>query len=107
MGFLTGRAERFPDTVRVPQLGWNRVQPDDDCRLLLPGWAYFANSYRLTGRTDGWSCAFTDHGGPFVSAVERGPVLACQFHPELSGHWGLSLVARWLAYEGGTGGGSC
>ena len=107
LGFLNGRAERFPDTVRVPQLGWNRVQPDENCRLLAPGWAYFANSYRLTGPTDGWSCAYTDHGGLFVSAVERGSVLACQFHPELSGQWGLSLITRWLALPGGGGGGSC
>ncbi len=41
-----------------------------------------------------------DHGGRFVAAVERGPQLACQFHPELSGAWGLSLLRRWLAWEG-------
>jgi imidazoleglycerol phosphate synthase glutamine amidotransferase subunit HisH len=28
--------------------------------------------------------------------VERGPVVACQFHPELSGTWGLALLRRWL-----------
>ncbi|MCC6527021.1 MAG: imidazole glycerol phosphate synthase subunit HisH, partial [Polyangiaceae bacterium] len=39
----------------------------------------------------------SDHGGPFVAALERGPVLACQFHPELSGRWGQALIERWLA----------
>jgi len=38
-----------------------------------------------------------DYGGPFVAAIERGPVLACQFHPELSGQWGAALIDRWLA----------
>ncbi|MCW5775803.1 MAG: imidazole glycerol phosphate synthase subunit HisF [Phycisphaeraceae bacterium] len=28
--------------------------------------------------------------------MERGRVLACQFHPELSGAWGGRLIGRWL-----------
>ena len=95
-GLLPGVATRYPAGVRVPQLGWNRVEPDADCRLLEPGYAYFANSYRFTERFPGWGTATADHGGPFVAAVERGPVLACQFHPELSGSWGLALLGRWL-----------
>jgi imidazoleglycerol phosphate synthase glutamine amidotransferase subunit HisH len=31
-----------------------------------------------------------------VSALEKGDVLACQFHPELSGEWGARLLDRWL-----------
>jgi imidazoleglycerol phosphate synthase glutamine amidotransferase subunit HisH len=38
----------------------------------------------------------TDYAGSFVSAVESGGLLACQFHPELSGAWGLALIKRWL-----------
>ena len=64
---------------------------------LAPGWAYFAHSYALTGPVDGWRPAWTDHGGRFVSALGRGRVLACQFHPQLSGPWGESLLLRWLA----------
>ena len=96
LGLISGHATRFGADVRVPQLGWNEVSPDDDCALLTPGYAYFANSYRLLETPDGWAAAFTDHGGRFVSAVERGAVLACQFHPELSGAWGLALLRRWL-----------
>ena len=89
-------ATRFPDTVRVPQLGWNRIEADKACRLLASGFAYFANSYRVTAVPDGWSGALSDHGGPFVAAVERGAVLACQFHPELSGRFGHDLLTRWI-----------
>jgi len=89
-------ATRFNDGLRVPQLGWNRVTADPEARLLHDGTAYFANSYKLDAVPPGWSAATTDHGGPFVSAVERGPVLACQFHPELSGPWGQALIERWL-----------
>lgn len=96
LGLVAGRATRFPPTVRVPQMGWNRVEPQDGCELLRPGTAYFANSYRLESAPEGWACARTEHAGPFVSALERGAVLACQFHPELSGRWGLELLGRWL-----------
>ncbi|MGH8947962.1 MAG: imidazole glycerol phosphate synthase subunit HisH [Acidimicrobiia bacterium] len=87
---------RFGDEVRVPQLGWNEVDPTSDSRFVEHGWAYFANSYRIDRVPDGWVGARTDYGGGFVSALERGNVVACQFHPELSGPWGTRLLRRWL-----------
>jgi glutamine amidotransferase len=77
-------------------MGWNRVEPEKGCALLEPGYAYFANSFRLEQPPGGWSSARTEHAGPFISAFERGAVMACQFHPELSGRWGLDLLRRWL-----------
>jgi imidazole glycerol-phosphate synthase subunit HisH len=90
-----GRVGRFPESVRVPQFGWNRVEPEPDCRLLEPGYAYFANSYRVR-EAPGCAIATAGHGGRFVAALERGSVLACQFHPELSGAYGHQLIGRWL-----------
>jgi glutamine amidotransferase len=104
LGVLKCRAEKFPDSVRVPQIGWNRVEAQNGCRLIESGYAYFANSYRLIDPPAGWKAALSDHGGRFVAALERGRVLACQFHPELSGSWGQALIRRWLDR---TGGGSC
>jgi imidazole glycerol phosphate synthase glutamine amidotransferase subunit len=85
--------------LKVPQLGWNRVTPGPGARLVEPGHAYFANSFRLERAPSGWVAAMSDYGGPFVAALERGPHLACQIHPELSGPWGQALISRWL--EGG------
>jgi imidazole glycerol phosphate synthase glutamine amidotransferase subunit len=97
LGVLPATVTRFGPGLRVPQLGWNRIAADNGCRMLGDGAAYFANSYKLDSIPDGWSGATSDHGGEFVAAVERGPVLACQFHPELSGAWGQDLIERWLA----------
>jgi len=94
---LPATVTRFADGLRVPQLGWNRVVAGDGARLLEDGAAYFANSYKLDRIPDGWAGATADHGDSFVAALERGPVLACQFHPELSGTWGQRLIERWLA----------
>jgi len=93
---LDSTVARFGDEVRVPQLGWNVVEPEPGARFVEPGWAYFANSYRIDRVPDGWIGAITDYGGGFVSALERDDVLACQFHPELSGSWGAKLLGRWL-----------
>ena len=97
LGVIPGGITRLPETVRVPQLGWNRIEATPGCRLIESGHGYFANSYRATPPlTDGWAVATADHGGAFIAAIERGAVLACQFHPELSGAWGQALIERWL-----------
>lgn len=96
LGVIPATATSLPDGVRRPQLGWNRVAAASGCRLLTDGVAYYANSYKLDAIPEGWNGALTDHGGAFVAALERGAVLACQFHPELSGDWGQRLVERWL-----------
>lgn len=97
LGIVPADVGRFPQSVRVPQFGWNHVTANTDCELLQSGYAYFANSYRLAERTTGWAVAIADHGGPFVAAMEMGPLVACQFHPELSGAYGHALLKRWIA----------
>lgn len=100
LGALSGVAERYEEGVRVPQMGWNEVVPDDGCRIVPRGFAYFANSYRLTGPTTtgaaSWRSAWSHYGGRFLAAAERGAVVACQFHPELSGAYGRALLSRWV-----------
>ncbi len=96
LGVVDEPVRRFTDAVRVPQLGWNRVETASGRGSLEPGFAYFANSYCLRETPRGWTAAFAEYDGRFVAAIERRDVLACQFHPELSGAWGTALLARWL-----------
>ena len=64
--------------------------------VLASGIAAFANSYCLPAPPPGWAVASSLHGRRFVAALRRGDVLLCQFHPELSGAYGLELMRRWL-----------
>lgn len=90
-------ARRFDSSLRIPQIGWNRVRPQQQFDAFDSGWAYFANSYRLIEPPPGYSVATADYGGPFVAAMQRSRVIvACQFHPELSGAWGAKLIQRWI-----------
>ena len=95
LGIVRAAIARFPEGVRVPQFGWNRVEAADDCNLLESGHAYFANSYRAS-EAPGWTVAKAEHGGPFIAAMERGKVIGCQFHPELSADYGAALLSRFL-----------
>jgi imidazole glycerol phosphate synthase glutamine amidotransferase subunit len=97
LGVASGHIQRFVGNMRVPQMGWNRITADEGCHTLASGYVYFANSYRAVDIPAGWRGATADHGGRFVAAIERGAVVACQFHPELSGAFGLGLIARWLS----------
>ncbi len=95
---------------RVPFFGWSRVLPPAGTPSLLePGDAYFAHSYRVRvadvahlapsesePRRNISTAAHDGSPGGFAAAIERGDLLACQFHPELSGPWGTALLARWL-----------
>jgi glutamine amidotransferase len=99
MGIVEGAFRRFPSSLPVPQLGWNRVfaQGANTVTLVREGWAYFANSYRLTEAPALFAANRAEYGESFVASAERPGLLLCQFHPELSGPWGLALIERWLA----------
>jgi imidazole glycerol phosphate synthase glutamine amidotransferase subunit len=106
LGLIPGIVRHFPEGLRVPQLGWNSVAAEPETKILGSGYAYFANSYRLVDAPPGWKVARCEYGGEFIAAVERGAVVGCQFHPELSGEFGLGIIKRWLdasmAFQTGT-----
>lgn len=105
LGEWPGIVDLLPAAV-VPHMGWNTVQAPEHS-VLFEGIAderfYFVHSY---GAQE-WSLdvmppfprprvTWADHGGPFIAAVENGPLSATQFHPEKSGAAGLRLLANWL-----------
>lgn len=96
LGVIPHAIKRFGDDVKVPQLGWNVVNPQTEGPYQT-GEAYFANSFRLAEPPQGWGYAQSEYGGPFISSIWRGRMLACQFHPELSGQWGQQVLQNWIA----------
>jgi glutamine amidotransferase len=95
LGLLPGRVVRLPGGVRVPHLGWNRVEWDPSTQQ-TPAYYYFAHSYYpVTGP----ECVLgrTHYGVEFAAAVGCGRLLGVQFHPEKSGSAGLELLGDFLA----------
>jgi len=113
LGIVRGGIDRLQGDSRrrVPNMGWCGVRMgagDGAAPVVVDGTAYFAHSYACGDvgacRRQGWDVAVSDYGGEFASAISRvtaaGCVLACQFHPELSGAWGDALIAKWLGRDG-------
>ena len=106
MGEWPGVVERLAAEV-VPHMGWNTVEPPAGSSLfkgIEDERFYFVHSYGVQK----WDFDVTqpamnppqvtwaNHGGPFVAAVENGPLSATQFHPEKSGDAGAALLENWL-----------
>ena len=102
LGIFRGHIRKFRAGIRVPHLGWNEVKPVRDQvseRWLQSGHAYFAHSFLYPWDDSSDNFATTEYTEHFVSAIETENILACQFHPELSGAWGAALIGRWLGRE--------
>ena len=96
LGVLPGEVRRL-DAPILPHMGWNTVAAPAGSALFdgLGGERfYFVHSYAATA-TDGLVTT-AEHGVPFVAAVERGSLMATQFHPEKSGDAGAALLRNWL-----------
>jgi glutamine amidotransferase len=102
IGVLPGRVERL-DAAVLPHMGWNTVAPPPGSTLFAGVEAdrfYFVHSYAVRPTHGAAGETVTEHGRPFVAAVERGVVSATQFHPEKSGDAGLTLLRNWVATLG-------
>ena len=99
LGLLPGAVTRL-DARRVPHMGWNTVAAPEGSAMFagLPADTrfYFVHSYAARPADGQGLVALTVHDGPFVAAVERGPLWATQFHPEKSGDAGATLLRNWI-----------
>lgn len=86
--------------IKIPHVGFNRVQQPKDSRLFAQISAdaafYFVHSYVMQTLDDSSKCATTLHGQKFVSAIESGQVFGTQFHPEKSQKNGLKVLENFL-----------
>lgn len=102
LGLLPGSVRRLVATrdIRVPHMGWNRMQFVRDDRLLedigAGAQAYFVHSYAAPVTDD--CVAVCTHGERFAAIVRRGNVMGAQFHPERSASAGAMLLRNFLAW---------
>ncbi len=100
LGLLQGLATRLPDSVKLPQIGWNLVEPVQPEHPLFQGltgqyWAYFDHSYAADGVQPNEILATTDYGRVYPSVVGRANILGIQFHPEKSSRAGLQMLSNF------------
>lgn len=100
LGLLAGRATRLPDSVKLPQIGWNQVEPVQPAHPIFAGipagyWAYFDHSYAADAVKPDEVLATTDYGRVYPSVVGRDNLIGIQFHPEKSSRVGLQMLSNF------------
>src|SRR3989344_7100156 len=90
LSIITGKGKRFRTTLKVPQMGWNKVELIKASKLAagIPNgsYFYFVHSYYL--ETDfRYIIGKTDYDVTFPTIIQRKNFYATQFHPEKSGKW--------------------
>ena len=105
LGILPGRVVRFPNTLKVPHMGWNLVRFQGEHPVLAPlpreGRFYFVHSYYPVPEEPSLVAGATRYGVEFCAAVAQENNVATQFHPEKSGELGLALYDAFLRWARG------
>lgn len=102
LGLLRGRVLRLPKEsgLKIPHIGWNSLAVRKPGGLFAgvegEPYVYFVHSYYLRAEEDVVT-ATAEYGTTIHAAVQKGNLLACQFHPEKSGQVGLSLLENFKA----------
>ena len=111
-GQTTAGLDQWPGVVErlhapvLPHMGWNTVAVAEGSTLfhgVEHERFFFVHSYGVLS----WNWVPREHrrpplvtwgsyGSPFIAAIEDGPLIATQFHPEKSGDAGLALLANWV-----------
>lgn len=124
LGVVSGRVVRFlePDPkdvfYKIPHVGWNALKypprPDGNgINVHNPGnswektilgkvregaFVYFVHSYTVVPSERDVVLSETVYGRDrFCSALRKGNVWGCQFHPEVSGEIGLRILREFLS----------
>lgn len=105
LGWFTGEVKRITPAdpqLRVPHMGWNRLQLQQKNPLLkgvqAGDYVYFVHSYAVTGMNEDELLASVDYGGKIVALVGRNNIVASQFHPEKSQRAGLAMIENFLQW---------
>ncbi len=100
LGLIAGSVKRFETDLSVPHIGWNGLNIKQDSRIFkgLNGDEkfYFVHSYHVDADDPSVILSTTNYGYEFVSSVQKGNVIATQFHPEKSGRTGLLVLDNFI-----------
>ncbi len=103
LGWIPTKIVRFkvsnPELIKVPHIGWNTVEANNNSRLLETNndEFYFVHSFHAEPLTDNEIVVhYTNYEENFVSGFEKKNIFGVQYHPEKSHQQGLNLINRFL-----------
>ena len=108
LGLLPGRCVRFrrdDPLLKVPHMGWDRIEPAGKphplLRAMRPGDEfYFVHTYYPAPAAAADAIATCEYGIEFAAMIGRANLVAAQFHPEKSGEAGLAILEAFSGWDG-------
>jgi len=95
LSIIPGQVKRFNTKLKVPQVGWNKVELIKESPLTsgIPSnsFFYFVHSYYLETEAS-LIIGQTAYDVNFPAIIQQGNFYATQFHPEKSGKWGMKIL---------------
>ncbi|MGX1930299.1 imidazole glycerol phosphate synthase subunit HisH [Flagellimonas sp. 2504JD4-2] len=88
---------RFPNTVKVPQIGWNQIEglkSDLFEEIKDKSHIYLVHSYYAPKGED--TIATSEYALPYSAALQKNNFYGTQFHPEKSGVVGAKILQNFL-----------
>lgn len=92
------RFQPSADGLKIPHMGWNRVQLTTENPLLTEAldnnFVYYVHSFYVP--LNCWTTAKTEYIGEFSAAMRKDNFFATQFHPEKSGDVGERILKNFI-----------
>ena len=108
LSLFEGTVKRFdlPADLKVPQIGWNRVEAvQPDCPMFTGietnAHFYLVHSFYVDTPDSGLIAGKTNYGIDYCSCIWRDNVFATQFHPEKSQAVGLQMLKNFADWSAG------
>ena len=99
LDLMKGEVVKLPDSVKVPQMGWNALKTTKRSHILSGiregEFFYFVHSYYCKPEED-VVVASSEYGIDVPAIVVKGNIYGTQFHPEKSGRAGLTILKNFL-----------
>ena len=103
LDIFKGTITKIPNqnrTLKIPHMGWNNISIKQKNGIFkdIEGepYVYFVHSFYLKAQDKNIVAATTQYGVEIDAAVQKGNIIATQFHPEKSGEVGLKMLKNFV-----------
>ena len=102
LDLFKGHAELLKGDVKIPHMGWNRLNVVNNSPILegIDGeYFYFVHSYHVVPDDESIIAGTCEYGGDIVASLSQDNLFSTQFHPEKSGKAGLKILKKFTNLE--------
>jgi len=97
LGIFNLDVVKFPNSVKVPQIGWNQIENlKSDLFQAVPNKSHIYLVHSFYAPKGHNTIAVSEYGLPYSAALQKGNFYGTQFHPEKSGDIGEQILKNFL-----------